>query len=379
MILHIVPDDKFIDMAYNMFEKATPNNNEFMVVTRQKKFKYIKTTPITKITRKAILGKEFENILKNYEFVVLHTLSNVTKKLVVNSSSNVKFLWVGWGFDYYCYVDKKLLLEKTYILKEKLIKERNFFGKNILRQLKNTVEYYTIYYGIKNTTKVMDKIDYFAPVLYEDYLLVKNQHLEFKPKYIDWNYGTLEEDLVKEELHISGTNILLGNSASYENNHIEAIDLLDRLELEGRKIICPLSYGSKDYADRIIAYGTKKLSLTFEPLKSFMEIDQYNKIISSCSVVIMNHIRQQAVGNIVIMMYFGAKIFLNKENPVYTFFKKNGAVIFCMEELTNEQVNNELTEEEKVINRELLKKHWSQKTMLEKTQNLIQTMSNTNA
>lgn len=26
MILHIVPDDKFIDMAYNMFEKASPNN-----------------------------------------------------------------------------------------------------------------------------------------------------------------------------------------------------------------------------------------------------------------------------------------------------------------------------------------------------------------
>ena len=67
MILHIVSDDKFIDMAYNMFEKASPNNNEFMVVTNKEKFNYIKTTPITKITRKKFLSKSFAQKLINYE------------------------------------------------------------------------------------------------------------------------------------------------------------------------------------------------------------------------------------------------------------------------------------------------------------------------
>lgn len=32
------------------------------------------------------------------------------------------------------------------------------------------------------------------------------------------------------------------------------------------------------------------------------------------------------------MMYFGAKVFLNKENPVYEFFKNNDAIVFSMEE-----------------------------------------------
>lgn len=35
---------------------------------------------------------------------------------------------------------------------------------------------------------------------------------------------------------------------------------------------------------------------------------------------------QQALGNIIIMMYLGAKIFLRKDNPVYDFFINNNAM-----------------------------------------------------
>ena len=70
-----------------------------------------------------------------------------------------------------------------------------------------------IYRDINNIEKVFNKIDYFSPVLYEDYLLVKNK---FKPKYIDWNIRRWSN---KRRFR----NILLGNS--FENNHIEAIDL----------------------------------------------------------------------------------------------------------------------------------------------------------
>ncbi|WP_121628875.1 TDP-N-acetylfucosamine:lipid II N-acetylfucosaminyltransferase [Poseidonibacter antarcticus] len=374
MILHIVPDDKFIDMAYNMFEKASPNNNEFMVVTQKDKFKYIKTTPITKITRKEILSKEFSDSLKKYEFIVFHVLSDIDKKLVLNAKENVKFLWLGWGFDYYCYLDKKLLDSRTLKLKESLATSKDFFGKDILRSLKNFIKYNILYKNIDNLEKVFNRINYFAPVLYEDYLLVQNQFKTFHLKYLDWNYGTLEEDFIKEELIISGKNILLGNSASYENNHVEAIELIKNLNLENRQVICPLSYGLEDYAKEVIRHGETVLSNNFEALIDFMKIEEYNKIISTCSIVVMNHLRQQAVGNIVIMMYFGAKVFLNKDNPVYDFFINNGAIVFSMEELTNKNINIDLTEEEKIINKEMLKKYWAKEIILEKTKKLIKIM-----
>ena len=89
----------------------------------------------------------------------------------------------------------------------------------------------------------------------------------------------------------------------------------------------------------------------------------------------MNHLRQQAVGNIVTMMYFGAKIFLNKENPVYDFFINIGAVIFSMEELNYENINLRLTKEEIEINKIILKKYWSRDIMVEKTKKLIELLN----
>jgi dTDP-N-acetylfucosamine:lipid II N-acetylfucosaminyltransferase len=46
-----------------------------------------------------------------------------------------------------------------------------------------------------------------------------------------WNYGSLEESLVKNFIggRVSGNSILLGNSASFTNNHIEAFELIKKV------------------------------------------------------------------------------------------------------------------------------------------------------
>ena len=367
MILHIVLDEKFIDMAYNIFEKVSPKNNEFMVITDENKFKYIKTTPITKITKSEFLSRSFAKSLDKYEFIVIHLLNENTKKIILNAHKNIKFLWIGWGFDYYGYVEKKLFLPKTNKLSKTL--SHDSFTKKILKTLKLK------YKNLNDKKRVLNRINYFAPVLYEDYQLVEGAIKNFEPKYLDWNYGTLEDDLIKEEdIKISGNNILLGNSASFENNHLEAIDMLKKLDLKNKKIISPLSYGDMTYASEIKEYGIKQLGESFEPLTTFMNLDEYNKLISTCSIVIMNHLRQQALGNIVLMMYFGAKIFLNKENPIYDFFIHNQAIIFPMEKLNNKNIRTRLTTKEIEINRIVLRKYWSREVMSNKTRNLIKIM-----
>lgn len=377
MILHIVPDDKFIDMAYNMFEKASPNNNEFMVVTKQKKFIYIKTTPITIVSPIKFLSQSFAKSLKKYDFIVIHWMDDLKKQLIINAPKSVRFVWIGWGGDYYNYINKNLFLQTTANLMKNVNLQIQPDG--FLTKIKRNIKELLFLKDIKDFEKVLHRLSYFAPVLHEDYLLVKNSFNNFNPQYLDWNYGTLEDDFIKQDLNISGKNILLGNSATFENNHIEAIDLLCKLDLENRKVICPLSYGLEEYAKEVINYGSTTLGDKFKYLINFMKIEEYNQIISTCSIVVMNHLRQQALGNIVIMLYFGAKVFLNKENPVYEFFKNNGAVIFSMEELTDKNIDIGLTEQDKNTNKEVLKKYWTRDVMLEKTKNLIETMRKINA
>ena len=73
-----------------------------------------------------------------------------------------------------------------------------------------------------------------------------------------------------------------------------------------------------------------------------MAIEDYNRQIASCGVVVMNHVRQQAVGNISAALYKGARVFLRRENPLFRFFCDNGATVFPMEQLVN-ALTNEVT------------------------------------
>lgn len=380
MILHLVQDGIFIDMAYDMFEKASQNNNSFIVITNKKELKYIKTTPVVKITPSYLLSKKFINKLEKYEFVVLHVLDDYKKQLIINSmrnNTNIKFVWIGWGGDYYKYIKDNLLLENTDYLNKSINANKKKSIKNSLAKFKRYIINQLLLKDIDQTSQIFDRIDYFAPVLHDEYLLFLNRIQDFYPIYLDWNYGTLEDNFVKDKtITITGNNILLGNSMNSTSNHIDTIDFLKNLDLKNRKVITPLSYGGDiKYAQEVIRYGKKNLPDSFEPLTDFMNIDEYNKLISTCSVVIMNHLRQQALGNIISMLYFGAKVFLNKINPVYSFLINAGAIVYSMEELNSTTINSLLTKEEHEKNKKVLEAYWAKKVMIKKTKQLIKTVN----
>ena len=368
MILHIVPDEKFIDRVYRVYKNVNPNNNVFITTGEQKELKYIKKTPIIFIKRAYFLSRKFADSLQQYDFVVLHFLSQDKMKLVLNAPSGVNFLWIGWGGDYYEYLNINLMLEKTrklYIRHNKI----NYYEK--VKQYVKHLAKIILRYNI-DIERVFNKISYFAPVIDEDYLLVKNTFPRFKPKYIDLNNGTLEDDLIGDmELKVQGRNILVGNSATYENNHIEAFDLLKKCKMIDRKVVLPLVYGVEKYRDAVIRMGNKAFGNSLLPIVDFLPMMEYNQIIRSCSVIIMNHTRQQGVGNIVTGMYYGAKIFLRKENAVYRYFKKQGAIILTIQDITDAEINSLLTDNEISTNREILIKQWGRKAIYAKTIDMI--------
>ena len=86
----------------------------------------------------------------------------------------------------------------------------------------------------------------------------------------------------------------------------------------------------------------------------------------------MNHLRQQAVGNIITMMWMGAKIFLHKQNPVYQFLIRNKFIMYELEQLNNEHLTTRLSNFDIEMNRKLLLTIWGEKVILEKTKKLIE-------
>ncbi|MDW7773853.1 MAG: TDP-N-acetylfucosamine:lipid II N-acetylfucosaminyltransferase [Desulfobulbaceae bacterium] len=366
-----MPDEKFIDAAYRIFEEVNPDNNLFVLVSDGNEFlQYIKNTPITRVTKQEFLSTDFIKTLRLYDMVVLHYLDNLKIQLLARSHNSVNFVWLGWGADYYDLITgdtRKLLKPLTYeLFKKQYVRKSIRVIKRIIKKL---------FLEHVSKSQVINKIRFFAPVLFEDYLLVKKTIPHFRPKYISWNYGTLEDDMIRgfEDYSVSDDNILIGNSATYPNNHLDTFELLKNLQLSGRKIFCPLSYGDSVLKKNIIKIGHKIYGENFFPIKNFLPSEEYINLISSCSVVIMNHLRQQALGNIVIMIYLGAKVFLDEQNPVYCFFKKQGTFVFSMDDLSSEYTTR-LDIKSIKHNRNILSKHWSREVILSKTHKLIETI-----
>lgn len=364
-ILHIVHDEKFIDAAYRIFEAACPNRNKFILFNNQKKLRYIKSTPVE--IYPFLTGynkKKIKKIIKGYHLFVFHCL-NSSKLYVLDSlPKDSKILWLGWGDDYYDLIGRELLKPITkslYVEKTK----NSFFQKS-----KSFIK--RILFGIPDKISLLNKIDFFSPVIYEDYLLLKQVIPELGPKYVSWNYATLEDDMIRgfEDTNVNGENILLGNSASFTNNHLDAFENLKKLDLSRRKIIVPLNYGDVKYRNQIVHHGMKDFGDSFIPLIEFMPIDDYLATISSCSIVIMNHLRQQAIGNIVFMLYLGAKVFLDPENPVFDFFKNQGGYIYALEELATE-IDSRLLPDQVEHNCTILRTNWSRNVILKKTKDII--------
>lgn len=370
-ILHLATDEKFIDLAYESFERIAPGSNT-VIVCGTTPFKYVKLTPDRVVSRFSAGSDALVRYLGEFDVVIVHSLVGVWYRLVCKAPSSVRFVWIGWGFDYYDIVfgsESGGLLPETDEINRSLSPKRGVLGK-----LKAFLSGY--FYGEKFLA--ISSIRYFAPVLPEEYELVLDclPVGTSRPEFLLWNYGNLEDNFVKgfEHGEITGRNVLVGNSASVTNNHVEAFWVLSAAALRDRNIIAPLSYGDGRYRDVVVGVGRKHFGDNFLPLVDYMPVQEYVGIIQSCGFVVMNHVRQQALGNIVIMLYLGAKVFLREESPVYRCLKKLGVCIYTVQALAvdSTMLDEGLSHEEKANNRRIMISNWSRKTSDNRTRGLIE-------
>ncbi|MGB3466041.1 MAG: TDP-N-acetylfucosamine:lipid II N-acetylfucosaminyltransferase, partial [Cyclobacteriaceae bacterium] len=218
--------------------------------------------------------------------------------------------------------------------------------------------------------KAIDRIDYLACVIPDEYDLIKektNLHAE-QAFYSYTNLKLLCGVYYGKEVTL-GNKILCGNAATFSNNHADIIDLIATRGIEN-ELIVPLSYGdTDDYASQVIAIGEKSLGGQFQPLTEFMSRDDYSKVLCSCGFMVMNNKRQEAVGNIILGLYLGMKVFLNEKSVVLKFLRGHGFIIYSFQKDFNKEELIALTAEEINLNRKKLAAYWG----VEATEKRLQT------
>jgi dTDP-N-acetylfucosamine:lipid II N-acetylfucosaminyltransferase len=375
MILHLLADDKFSDYVINQFDDVDFVNNKYVILTtiELENIKYLKRKDRCEIISEG--SQDFlllcENLI-NFKAIIFHNISTSAHASILKKTPNtVNVAWVFWGFELYGrksvaikYLGKntqKIYLK--YILKQYLKKAWSLITKG---------KRFEIFYEVP--IYQFRRIDYCLTDIYEDFVFAKKT-IKTNFKHLWYNYYSIKETLGHlKDSYINSNNILLGNSASISNNHLEMFRILRQFDLSDRKVIVPLSYGDKHFTNVLIKKGKKKLGISFHPLEHFIDLAAYNEILTTCSITIMNHYRHQAMGNIITALWLGSKVYLNKRSTTYSYLKRLGIHIYSVDDdLTpkNSFALNPLDDEKVNQNRSILTKEYGEESMRESIRGII--------
>jgi hypothetical protein len=344
-IVHLATDEKFVPLAQSLFEEAFPGQSRYLIAKAPRGARrYVAPAPEVSHHgslrfRTRWIGLEFAAA----DCVVVHKMSSQLAPALRYVRPDCLVVWISGGGDYMQLLEPRLgdlLLPRTADLLRRAPDTPRSGGLRMLWARLRTwgrARPPRIVPALPKPPAVVSvahRIDVFSAnpadaALLRDALPSLRARLHVIPSF------TVEDVFTAGALAMAGPDLLLGNSATPTNNHLEALELLCGRLPPGGRVVAPLSYGkaSMGYASAVAEAGRAVLGDRFDPLTDWMPIEAYNTRIAGCGFVFMNHRRQQAVGNISAAFYRGASVYMRRENPLYGFFAGLGLTLQAIETL----------------------------------------------
>lgn len=211
-----------------------------------------------------------------------------------------KITWIIWGGDVYQYRKEKVsLTDRLY----------EICRRRIIKRIK--------------------RIASFIPGDFEIIRKTYNTKAEYLqsmyPLPVDFlHYSKPETDRQERPLRI-----LAGNSGNPSNLHAEILEKLEPLRDSDIKIYCPLSYsGNSGYVKSVTERGKEIFGDKFIAITKLVDPGQYLELLYDTDVAIMNHDRQQGLGNILPLLYFCKKVFLKSGTTTFKYLESTGCTVF---------------------------------------------------
>ena len=340
MIVHVFPKSQFSEGYINFINNNFNQAEHVFVLYTNKKFEmpqelynfhnvidYDTKNVFWLVTLLSRAEKIFlHNLSVNiYELFMLYTLRWLTHKVV----------WVIWGGDLYCYRDPKTSLM------DKLVEK---IRRGVIKQ-----------------------IPMIATLADGDYELAK-QWYGVRAKHVRVNYCDEKEIRIFQALyhktkeHMGETYILVGNSATKSNCHIDAFEKIAKYKQESIRVYVPLSYGDMEYAIEVSQKGKEIFGDKFYPLMDFMTQEDYFTLLNQMDVAIFNNDRQQAIGNITALLYLGKKLYLRNHTTMWDeWVNEEKYAIHCIGDIDKESYSEfkSINKNEISINYELTKEFFN--------------------
>ncbi len=234
------------------------------------------------------------NLLTKADRIILHNFGIKMRELFLlfmRKSICNKIIWLIWGSDIYCHRVKNKGVRQNLVETMRGCIMRRF--PVVASLTDGDYELAKSWYGCRGTNI---RLDYCEEHTTE---LMKNYSSQF---FADDGY----------------IHILVGNSATETNQHEEIFRMLAKYDTSRMRIYSPLSYGNKEYGNKIIRLGYKLFGDRFNPITEYMTREEYYKFLSQIDIGIFNNNRQQGMGNIVALLYYGKKVYMRSDTTMWS-------------------------------------------------------------
>lgn len=389
LIAHLIPDDpKFVAYIVDYFSNVAPGRNVFILMG--KNCSTYREFPSLLFSRDD--GTKVSDMLQRASAVITHGMYPAQVLLINQLPSTIPVGWIVFGTEYHEELPEfshNLYFKQTKKVAETLsgkkrqrggfLGEMVHFPRRILRLAKEWRLERRRCGAIRNAFKRAQFVGCFID---DEVRLIKSK-IALRAKQCRFSYYNIEDTIGTAlfDQTMTGNDVLVGNSSYPASNHLEAFQILSPHRESFDHVIAPLCYGDDRYRTIVVENGVKHFGDQFVPLTRFEERAAYNRRLASCKVAVMNHRRQQAVGNIITLLWFGSKVFLTEESTVRRWLKNQGLHVYSVEQdLAGAKVSDHplrpLDVDQLEVNRTRLKKLLSKKAVLLGVKELVDALDN---
>ena len=335
-ILHICERSTFLENIISNFEIVFPGRNVYLVNSDPKiqfnhKGNFNEASESVKLVQYGTsgYGETLNEAIQESCLLIFHNFGHRYKhKIARQLKGKIHQHAILWGWE--IYNDTKLISKSYKARTLAYYRSRKVSIRQKLKDLSQLIIPNQNIVRLNNVTSV-------STILKSEYDFL-NSNYKISLPYFAYNYSKIAATFNDKSSPIQGKNIAIGNSATYANNHLDLLGLIDTKQLaEDCKVYVPLSYGDDDnYKKLVIQEYKKEIGSKLVVLDTFLPMNEYNSIMLSCGFVIMNHIRQQAMGNIYLSLWNGAKVFLDESSFAFKNLKSDGLKVYKISEFNKE-------------------------------------------
>lgn len=350
-ILHIISDPKFVDLHIKKF-KDSNYDNHFVYFNDRLDYSGENDGVIEFVATDESGYRKLLHSIEDYDIVILYFLEITKLKLLERiETTKAKLVWSFYGAELYALerIKSKMLSYNTKVfLYGSSMQGYIRFVKRVLRpvilSLKGQLSI------DKRLQRIFPKISRFTWYNKYEYDYLNRLCNSKLPRFLLSSVSHVIPRTTSQKPNT--TKIIIGNSGSIYNNHLDGLQLLHKGNYKGQ-ITLPFNYGGTEEYKNYLKKHIHLLEISI--IDKMMPYTEYIDFVQTHTTAIYPSYRQMGLGNIVIAIQCNLKIYLSKRNPTYGWLKEEGLKIFSIEQdLMNDLITGNLIldQEEIEINKE---------------------------